>query len=54
MEEAKMNPYNYDGNRKSRFYDEWDDYTDEDIPYDEDDNWDESADYDMWDEEEED
>ncbi len=48
-----MNRYNYDGNRRNQFDDEWDDYANEDIPYDEDDEWDETEDYDMWDEEEE-
>ncbi|MHA1914158.1 MAG: hypothetical protein ACW986_09555 [Promethearchaeota archaeon] len=48
MEEAKLTPFNTEGSRREDFYDEWDDYDVDQIPYDE------EEDYDMWAEEEED
>jgi hypothetical protein len=53
MEEVKMNPSSYNGNRRKNFYDEWDDYEEDYVPYDEQDEWDETEEYDMWDDEEE-
>lgn len=45
MEEVKMNPYNNEKPRRTRYYIDWDeDDEDQYVPYDEDD-------YDMWDEE---
>jgi hypothetical protein len=47
MEEVKLTPYNNKGYTRDNLYDEWDDYEADQIPYDDD------EDYDMWDEEEE-
>jgi hypothetical protein len=43
-----LTPYDYERSRRYDFYDEWDDYDSDKVPYDE------EEDYDMWDEEDED
>ncbi|MHA2284007.1 MAG: hypothetical protein ACXAC5_24480 [Promethearchaeota archaeon] len=49
-----MNPYHHEKNRKNQFYEEWDDYEEENIPYEEETDWDADEEYDMWADEDED
>jgi len=53
VEGVKMTPYNIDRARKEVFDEDWDDYEDKDIPYDdddEDDMWNKEEDYEDYEE----